>query len=573
MSIVGTRHPEYDGYYIDWEKWRLAYRGGREFIEEYLIKYTSRESDTEFRRRKDITYCPSHSKAAINDIKNAIFQRTTDITRTGGPVTYLKAATGADVRGVDLLGNTMNSFIGRMILPELLSMGKVGVYIDKADIELNTLADQTHVRPYVYLYETESILNWRYDNAQLVALLLKDRNYSTDADTGLPTGSQESYRLLQRTDAGVEVTMYDHEGNETDKKLLALKQIPFVIFEIQGSLMADVADHQIALLNLASSDLMYSLQSNFPFYTEQYDPNDIGEFIRGTGQQPTETAPGTALSASTARSNSQEVGTTQGRRYPKGMDRPQYINPSSEPLKVSMEKQFSIQQEIRQLVNLAVTNQAPRNASAESKSYDERGLEAGLSYIGLELEYGERLIAEIWAEYEAQEATIINYPAKYTLKSDDERYSEADKLEKSAERIPSDLYRREILKRSAEIRVGTYIPADLLEKIKDQIDAAEVVVIDPEVIHQDLEDGILSPETASLARGYGSDEYPKASKAHAERLARIAISQSEGAAAARGIKDAGDPKEAIEEKSRSRETDQEDVARDKTRGKGRANKE
>jgi len=573
MTVANITHPTYDAKLSDWEKYRLAYEGGREFIDEYLKKYSAREDPSEFGQRKEMTYCPAHAKAAINDIKNAIFQRTTDISRVGGSLSYLNAATGSDVRGVDLKGNTMNSYIGRMILPELLALGKVGVFIDKPNTEIITRADEMSTRPYIYLYKAEDIRSWSHNlDHQLVSLLLRDYTYELDEETQLPSDETERFRHLWLADGVVHAQFYSQDGTPQDEEqILELDEIPFVTFEITASLMTDVADYQIALLNIASSDVTYTMKANFPFYTEQYDPNlEMNHLLRGPSSTAGESAPGTSSEAATSKGKEVKVGATQGRRYPKGMERPDFINPSSEPLRASLEKQYSLQQEIRQLVNLAVTNQAPRNASAESKSYDERGLEAGLSYIGLELEYGERRVAEFWAMYENTEPTLVKYPEKYTLKSDKERYEEADKLEKSAQTIPSNTYRREIMKEAAETRIGTKVSAAVLDEIRREIDAAVVVVTDPDVLHQDLEDGLVSPETAAVARGYGPEEVAKAAAAHEARLARIAIAQASGGGVgqARGIKDAGDPKEGRTEKAESRDTTRDEVVRDKTRGQG-----
>ena len=65
-----------------------------------------------------------------------------------------------------------------------------------------------------------------------------------------------------------------------------------------------------------------------------------------------------------------------------------------------MEKSQEIKDDIRALINLSLSNVKPRAASAESKVADERGLESGLSAIGLELEAGENAILDIWSLYE-----------------------------------------------------------------------------------------------------------------------------------------------------------------------------
>src|SRR5690606_25812922 len=132
-------------------------------------------------------------------------------------------------------------------------------------------------------------------------------------------------------------------------------------FELSQSLMTDISRYQIALLNLASSDINYALKANFPFYTEQQDFrtgshfNQAGDVEEGTDGKGKEVI----------------VGVTSGRAYPIGTDRPGFIHPSSEPLKVSMEKQEQLKAEIRQLIGLAISSLSPtKQSSAESKAMD-----------------------------------------------------------------------------------------------------------------------------------------------------------------------------------------------------------
>ena len=79
-----------------------------------------------------------------------------------------------------------------------------------------------------------------------------------------------------------------------------------------------------------------------------------------------------------------KTGISQGRRYPKGMDAPSFIHPSAEPLNASMAKQNQLKQDIRKLVNLSLRNLERPAGSQSADESDEKGLEAGLSYIGLE---------------------------------------------------------------------------------------------------------------------------------------------------------------------------------------------
>ncbi len=57
----------------DWGLWRATYAGGLEFRDTYLKQYSAREETKEFNERKEITPVPTFAKAALNDIRNAIF--------------------------------------------------------------------------------------------------------------------------------------------------------------------------------------------------------------------------------------------------------------------------------------------------------------------------------------------------------------------------------------------------------------------------------------------------------------------------------------------------------------------
>ena len=98
-------------------------------VEIYLEKFSGREDQLEFNARQQVTPVPRFAGAAINDIRNAIYQRMRDITRKGGSKTYQNAVNGLNL-GVDRRGATMNAFVGVKVLTELLVMGRVGVFVD-----------------------------------------------------------------------------------------------------------------------------------------------------------------------------------------------------------------------------------------------------------------------------------------------------------------------------------------------------------------------------------------------------------------------------------------------------------
>jgi len=596
LNITQIRHPSVSVMSETWWNWRRCYEGGDDYVTTYLEKFSSRESLADYNARKDVTPIPAFAKAAVKDIRNSIFQRMTDIIRRGGSSTYQKAIIGQD-GGVDLRGTPMNAFMGIDILTELLVMGKVGVYVDMPETTGPTLADAQGVRPYLYAYKREDILSWEEshpgESGQFRAVFLRDyapsyrRIYK---GLSLPYEGFERYRLVWRDDEDNKIyyQFYDKAGNTVTKDgfasefsptLLNLPEIPFTILDIGDSLLTDVHKHQVALLNLASSDIAYALKANFPFYVEQRDFNrSAADHLK-----PSEN-PGNTGMAGDQRAKDPEikVGAMDGRAYDIKAQAPEFIHPSSEPLKASMALQEKLEDEIRKLVNLAVANKiGSRARSAEAMKLSDQGLEAGLSYIGLVLEGGEQKIAQYWAMYENRSnlnIALVKYPDRYSLKDDKDRIEEAEKLVELAYTIPGETSKRELYKTVAYKLLGGKIEQDQMEKIYTEIDKADYTTSDPDVIIQAVQAGLCGEKTGSMALGFGPEEYKVAREDHMDRIARIQSAQmspeEQNNPAARGVKDLDpNPESGKEEREEATDTTMKDTTKAPVRGEGKKPKE
>jgi hypothetical protein len=583
-TIIDSRHLAYDDSSLDWEKWRLTYRGGAPFRDRYLKQFSTREDGDDFARRKECTPVPTFAKSAVNEIRNSIFQRLRDTVRRGGSKAYQAAINGLD-GGVDRRGASMNAFLGMEVLSELLVMGKVGVYTDNSTSQGDTLADTLNSRPYVYVYQVEDILSWtcsRPDRpSEFQSLLLRDTCVEYHQDFFLPSRKFIRFRHLWIDETGfVNIQFYDEKGALVDKDgnpagptVLELTTIPFVLLDIGDSLIKDACDYQIALLNLGSSDISYALKANFPFYVEQRDMRAAGSHLKvAANADGTSTAGGQG-----AADNDIKIGSSQGRAYGQGLDQPAFINPSPEPLQASMQLQDRLEEKIRQLVHLSVKTLATRE-SAESKNLDNQGLEAGLSFIGLVLESAERKIAEHWCSYENKgpshrELATIKYPDRYSLKDDSDRIEESTKLSKLMTTIPGRQVKRELAKVIVDSLLAGKVDIGVLETIREEIDQADYTTSDPETLMSAVEKGLCGEQTASKALGFADNEFLQARKDHAARIARIQAAQSpvsDSTPGARGVDDfSEDPDEAREEKRQSRDNTLNDTTEARVRGAGR----
>ena len=541
MSILDLRHPVYTSGYENWVKWRDVYEGGDYFVNNYLEKFSEREDSTDFARRKKLTPIPTFAKTAINEIRNSIFQRLADVSRKGGSDTYQEAVKGQKA-GVDNRGRSMTSYIGQELLSELLVMGKVGCYVDAPEQVPTTLGAPTTdtFKPYVYRYRVEDIVNWkrgRPENpSEFTSLVLRETDTTFDDVFNLPNGTTDRYRhvWIDPTDGFVRVQFssqpeINEKGDVTkdgigEVKTLKLKKIPFVLMDLGDSLMKDVANHQIALLNLWSSNVSYGMNSNFPFYVEQRDTRAIGGHLK-----PAANSDGTATAGGQGSNDEKiEVGNLKGRAYGMNSEAPAFINPSSEPLMANMTMCDKLKDEVRQLVSLAVANMGTQ-ASAESKNADQQGLEAGLSFIGLVLEAAEREIAEHWAMYENASnpnEVIIEYPTRWNLKTNTQRVEEATVAYDASLKVPGQTAKKEASKLLISSLIGNKVSAATLNKIHDEIDSAEYTTSDPAVIEMAREQGLVGDKTGTMALGFNPEEAIRAQDDHIKKLAEIQKAQT-----------------------------------------------
>lgn len=538
--IISARHPSYNS--VDMTKWRATYDGGTRFKDLYLQQFSKRETTDQLATRRLTTYVPAFAKLNVNRYKNMLYSRMFEVNRHGGDKSY-QAAINGHSGGVDLYGSTMNSFIAEEIIPELLVMSRVGIWVDRPQLsDDNILARNRNKAPYCYTYTSENILSWSLSywdgEYNFLSVLLRDQQY--DYRDGLAVGLYDRYRhvWLSQTDGKVHIQFWrEAEQNgeqiatrDSDEIVLNLTAIPFVVPSLASSILTDVSDYQIALMNIESSDINYILKGNIPFYIEQYDPmsdnpyqkrnlpNIPGlpivedkEFAEGITPQPNREA---------------EAGAIDGRKYPKGTDAPSFIAPSAEPLMASMKKQEQIKNDINLLMDMAIANSVGQHASADSKAQDSQTVDSGLAFIGLELEYAERQVARHWANYLGSKPAEVKYPVKYELKSDATRIKQATDLDAIKMAAPSKTAIKEIGKQIAITVLKDKIPDATIKTILKEIDEAGYATSDPKIIELASEAGLASAQTMSDSLGYnGTVEVPKAKTEHAERLARIAESQ------------------------------------------------
>lgn len=593
-----TTHPMYQEKIEMWTHYRHLIEGGEVFIDHYLQRFALREANNDWTLRRSITYNPGIVLATIREIFHPMISKLSEVHRRGGDVSYQSAMQGLD-GGVDNRGHSMSVFLADHIILEMLCMGKVGVFVDSTvtgteESQLETIGKH----PYIYRYCAEDILNWVETNGILTKLLLRTQ-IPTYNDEGFIDNLVIGYQYFNRVSDDTiiyKLMAKDPEGKDNEvvtltTKTLNLERIPFVTFEIPSELLRDTFKHQVAILNLASSEMFQAIKGLFSLYVEMYDPNSPSTYTRpsaltpnpGTqqlldtdlvGASPTELLTLPTMPTPNVGANVETtLGPMRGRRVPKGLEFPQFLTPSSDPILTSLKLREAIGNEVRRLVNLTVSEIGARSQSAAAKMLDLQAFEAGLSYIGNVLQVGEQRIAEIWADYQSHsQPAKVEYPTVFNTRTVAERIEDATKLVEAAAEIPSQTAKKE-LHRQAIASLLTGQDLEVITKAQDEITNLDLIV-DYSQLLSDIENGLVSPETSSLLRGYDTDEAEKAELARARRLALTQAAQTprngqQPSPGARGLKDASvDPSlEAKLEKAESQSADKSPTGKKAVRGK------
>lgn len=536
------------------DKWRLCYDGGEDFREQYLsrrIAYESTgqggfrpnemesESFQDFQVRKEKTPIPTYAKREINKLKNKMIQRFCDIIYRGGS-DDLKAAIRGEDKGVDNRGSSMNEFIGGDILPDLLVVGKIGVFVDFPVAPGKNLAEvkANRARPFLYTYKAEELKDLvrsdRGDTSDWKYVSFYDRTYAT----GVVGETVEKcyYRAFWKDSifGKVQYQLYDETGKESGPQVeLPLTEIPFVLLDVGNSLIADACSYQIQLLNLVSNDTAYCMQANYTFMIRQRDKQTTGAFQTGGDEQ------------------SIKAGEKKGLYYDKGLDPPAFIAPPSKPIEASILMRQESKKEIQEIVS----------DSLQDVAGTTEGIGAGLSFIGSRLQRGVQRCFDHWAAYESvavagRTVATITVPEQWIQRPVLDRIEECNQLAKLQFSVSSETAKKEAQKYIVNTLGKDVYPTEKVATIEKEIDEAAYCVGDPTMVVELKNAGIMSGETSALAVGCKPGEAAKALDDQAKRLAMATAAQGAETAGGRGNPDTKvDPQQTQLDKEASRNTD------------------
>lgn len=521
-EVVKMRSPQFAAKKCEYEKWRLSYEGGDKYLDFAIRRYSKRETIPDWQERKKLSYNSNHTKRIVNNIRNSLAVKLPEVTRKGD-AGYLKIVQ----EDIDGKKTSLNQFLALNVIPWLLVLERVFVYVDAPPKAENATKAEDDGQPYCWMIPNDRMLAWNKDDVtgKLRSALIAESEDIIDPETLLVSKCVPRFRYVRYlkvgetfqgfTGEGVVVLIMDKDGKIKKNDFIAeLTQLPLAEFEIPCSLVEDIAQIQYSLTNIQSTDIQFLIKGNFPIFAKQIPANKKLDPKLGNRKQPDDTV---------VRSQNREfdetdfdIGTTRkalatgigsGITYEKDMVAPGFIAPPVANLQAAMAKEKDMEELIQLTADLAMTTLSIKalEQSGKSKEMDAIGRDAGLYYIGTVLEGGERVLAELitWFLGSTTEAAI-DYPDDYSDKSQDDRNTEVEGLQKLKTAVRSEVYQKTIDKRIAEVGCRLFTPTEDIEAIKTDIDGVPWFDESTErsaMINQDVTAGVMSTTTGSEMRG------------------------------------------------------------------------
>lgn len=507
---------------LELERWRLIKQGGDAFVSEFLVK-KEYETSVDFAARTLITPDPCTASSAIDDLINT-FSARLDVTRSGGSQEFQQVISGR-LGGVDRQGTDMQTFIIRDSLPELCYMSMHGWLIHNFEE-----GDQGEFKtPYIIPYRAEDIYNWAYVNNKLVAVALRSDAAIIDED-GFSTDSVEVFRVFKLVEGKVVTHLENTEGIQVDpvtlqpassEQTLNLDEIPFVFVRLPVPLLQRIDKYQIAVLNLQSADIDWLSTGNMTIYVEQTPLHNNLPQVKKPDDPTAEPIV-----------NQVVIGNKVGRSYAMNAKAPEFIAPPADPIKVSMEKQKDLKDQVKDILKTQLNTMSL--ASSESIDKLSQGLEAGLFVIGVAYLTAEIKFARIFSKYEGkgEDTSKIAYPTKYELRTEEARLNKAVELKKIQKSVGSNIAKQHLEVQVIQTLLEGRIPSDQYDAAVAEIMDDDFVIYDAETVINLTEQGIISRALASGAMGAPEADVKTAMDEHLERIKAVQLSQTVGSGAA-----------------------------------------
>lgn len=239
---VDTKHEDYDEHYAQWERCEHAAEGQDE-VHEYGVKYLPRlsgQTDQEYKSYKQRALFYNATQRTIDGLTGLLFIKPPVMEYPAGLETFLEDVT--------MSGVNLHQF-AEMVAEQVVMIGRCGVLVDHPPMtEALTVAqaESLGMRPYMRLYDAESIINWRTERVagvEMLVLVVLEEEYKVFKDEfeyeckpqwrvlDLPPEGyrQRVFRKNDKGDFVLESTIYPTSQGRS------IARIPFEFFGIRDN--------------------------------------------------------------------------------------------------------------------------------------------------------------------------------------------------------------------------------------------------------------------------------------------------------------------------------------------------
>jgi hypothetical protein len=239
---VDTKHEEYDEHYDQWERCEHAAEGQDE-IHEYGVAYLPRlsgQTDQEYKAYKQRALFYNATQRTIDGLTGLLFIKP--------PITEYPQGLESITADVTMSGVNLHQF-AEMVAEEVVMLGRAGVLVDHPPMtEALTLAQaqEQGMRPYMRLYDAESIINWRTERiagVEMLVLVVLEEEYEIYKDE-FEYECKEQYRVLDLVNGVYRQRVFrkDERGNFYVAETIfptsqgrPIARIPFEFFGIRDN--------------------------------------------------------------------------------------------------------------------------------------------------------------------------------------------------------------------------------------------------------------------------------------------------------------------------------------------------
>lgn len=357
----------------------------------YLRKHT-RESDAEYKSRKELSHYQNFFASVVNASVNPIFSQE--------PIRETENALYKEfTQDVDRGGNDITSYMAEVTLRGEVD-GAIIVIMDNFSDAPNNLGDAVSLRKYPYLYSVElgELEEYAFDRFGNLAYF---RFFSENTE-----GGEELFRNFIRVGSQGVSFLSKSDGTEISGTRVVVPVFPYMFktgrkpnrFTLPRSNWYTLAKTSKLYFNLNSLITSQEFQSTFNILTMQGTKTDLS------------------------------MGEDSVIFYPKGHERPGFIAPESATIEILLEDKQKLKEYIYQISHqgLILSN---GDVSGESKKWTDKFRQEKLKFLARAVEDLEIWIAQSFALWTNTSNEIeIRYPRNFDTISLSEELEDALKL-------------------------------------------------------------------------------------------------------------------------------------------------